>query len=120
MMNSLIVKKNHPHLFKVGVIAIPLFSLLPFEELSATPLAAAGQGFLVAESQNPVKKKASLRKRRKRALRVKRKKNESIQQIADTTDADTPSQDDALSVEKSEIDEVSSSVHRHGHLIKVK
>lgn len=119
-MTSLLVKKNHPYLLKVGVIAISLFSFLPFEELSATALAAVGEGFLCAEAKKPAKKKASLRKRRKRALRAKKKKNESIQKIAATTDADTPSQDDALSVEKSEKNEVSSSVHKHGHLIKVK
>lgn len=119
-MNSLLVKKNHPYLLKVGVIAISLFSFLPFEELSATPLAAVGEGFLCAEAEKPAKKKASLRKRRKRTLRAKRKKNESIQKIAAPTDADTTSQDDALSVEKSEMNDISTSVHKHGHLIIVK
>ena len=102
------------------MIAISLFSFLPFEELSATPLAAVGEGFFCAEGEKPAKKKASLRKRRKRVHRAKRKKNEGIQKIATTTDADTPSQDDALSVEKIEMNEISTSVHRHGHLIIVK
>ena len=119
-MESLILKMTHPCLFKVGVIVIALFSFLPLEMLNATPLASAGKGFWVAENAKPVKKKASLRKRRKRALRANKKKNEDVQQIAVKTVTETPSQDDALSVEKSEMNEVSTSVHKHGHLIKVK